>query len=56
MKPVVFGAVLALLWLAIGAHLTVPAVVVHAVAQAVTAAVVLVVLAHSHLTGRRRTR
>ncbi|MFI0964627.1 hypothetical protein ACH4S8_25000 [Streptomyces sp. NPDC021080] len=56
MRPMLFGAVLALLWLTVGPHLTVPVVVVNAVAQAVTATVVLVVLARPYLSRGRRTR
>lgn len=55
-RPMLFGAVLALLWLTVGVHLTVPSVVVNAAAQAVTVAVVLVVLAHPYLSRGRRTR
>jgi hypothetical protein len=56
-KPILFGAVLALLWLTIGLPLTVPSTVVTAVvAQPVTAAFVLGLIARPYLArSRRRT-
>jgi hypothetical protein len=56
MKPLLLGAVLALLWLLFGWPLTVPSTVLAAVVQPVTVAFVLGVLARPHLTGRRWSR
>ncbi|MEH0584476.1 hypothetical protein QA942_10335 [Streptomyces sp. B21-106] len=52
MKPLLFGAVLALLWLLSGLPLTALA----PLAQPVTVAFAAGVLARPHLTGRRWTR
>lgn len=54
MKPIVVGAVLALLWLLFGLPLTAPAVVVSAVVQPVTIAFTAGVLARPYLAGSRR--
>jgi hypothetical protein len=55
-RPLLFGAVLALLWLTVGVHLTIPAVVLRAVVQTVTVAFVLGVLARPYLPRGGRTR
>ncbi|MEH0582836.1 hypothetical protein QA942_01480 [Streptomyces sp. B21-106] len=52
MKPLLFGAVLALLWLLSGLPLTALAPIV----QPVTVAFAAGILARPHLTGRRWTR
>lgn len=55
MKPLLLGAVLALLWLLLGLPVTAPSTVVTAVvAQPVILAFAAGILAHPHLT--RRTR
>ncbi|MET9056779.1 hypothetical protein ABZX99_03040 [Streptomyces antibioticus] len=56
MKPLAYGAVLALLWLVFGLPLATPAAVVSAVVQPVTVAFTAGLLARPHLTGRRWTR
>jgi hypothetical protein len=53
-KPLLFGAVLGVLWLVFGLPLTVPAVVVSTVVQPVTVAFVLGVLARPYLARSRR--
>ncbi|MBO7938962.1 hypothetical protein JTP77_024000 [Streptomyces sp. S9] len=52
MRPLLYGAVLALLWLVLGLPLPTPATVVQPVILAFAAGL----LARPHLTGRRRTR
>ncbi|SMF64651.1 hypothetical protein [Streptomyces sp. Amel2xC10] len=56
MKPLLYGAVLALLWLLLGLPLAAPAAVVAAVAQPVTVAFVLGVLARPFLVRPRWSR
>ncbi|MEU5633509.1 hypothetical protein ACH47C_26815 [Streptomyces rishiriensis] len=57
MKQLLFGAVLALLWLTIGLPLAVPSTVITTVvAQPVTLAFFAGILARPHLTGRRWSR
>jgi hypothetical protein len=55
MKPIFFGAVLALLWLAFGLPLATPFGGVANLVQPVTIAFVLGVLARPHLTRGRTT-
>lgn len=57
MRPLLFGAVLALLWLVLGLPLAVPSTVITTVvAQPVTVAFFAGILARPHLPGRRWTR
>lgn len=56
-KPLLLGALLALLWVTIGLPLAVPSTVITTVvAQPVTVAFAAGVLVRPHLTGRRWTR
>ncbi|MEH0551214.1 MULTISPECIES: hypothetical protein [unclassified Streptomyces] len=56
MKPLLLGAVLALLWLLLGCPFTVPSTAVAPLLQPVTMAFLLGALTRPHLTGRRWTR
>ncbi|MDX3578644.1 hypothetical protein [Streptomyces sp. FL07-04A] len=56
MKPLLLGAVLALLWLLLGRPVTVPSTAVAPLLQPVTVAFLLGALARPHLTGWRWTR
>lgn len=53
MKPILFGAVLALVWVLFGAPLVTVTAVLAAVVQPVTIAFVLGLAARPYLTGRR---
>lgn len=54
MKPLVYGAVLGLLWLVVGVPLATALAVLAAVAQPVTVAFAAGLLAHPLTTGMRR--
>ncbi|MFF2215052.1 hypothetical protein [Streptomyces antibioticus] len=56
MRPLLYGAVLALLWLVFGLPLAVPATVVSTVVSPVTVAFTAGLLARPYLTGRRWIR
>lgn len=55
-KPLLFGAVLALLWVVFGWPLTAPTVLVSPVVQPVTIAFVLGILARPHMPRWRWSR
>lgn len=56
MKPILFGAVLALLWLALGLPHTMPVTLTGPLLQPVAVAFAASLYARPHLTGRRQTR